>query len=327
MTLLVWIEWGRPLPEYLKNNIRLHQSMFPHLKQLLLAEFEFIDERENSQLDFVNIKDLPRSELTKRFDYLTNKTPIPYKHSTFWIATTRRFFLLHDLMLKNNLEKVLHLESDNIILDFDLIKGIMSNLSSGIAYPMQSNSEGCGSIFFAANIVSLERLLNYICAKWEEGFFTDMQLLGSYSLESKDVKILNTDKEASDIVFDAGSYGKYFVGSDARNFRFPTRRRAVVVEDSTSLLHKMSSLTLELNLESDNINLIIDGKSKLVNIHVHSKEIPSSRSRLAKLLIKSFLGKRSLHWKIGSLDLLVLKERIASKLSRTFGFSRDIRFR
>ena len=154
-----------------------------------------------------------------------------------------------------------------------------------------------------------------------------MQLLGSYSLESKDVKILNTDKEASDIVFDAGSYGKYFVGSDARNFRFPTRRRAVVVEDSTSLLHKMSSLTLELNLESDNINLIIDGKSKLVNIHVHSKEIPSSRSRLAKLLIKSFLGKRSLHWKIGSLDLLVLKERIASKLSRTFGFSRDIRFR
>jgi hypothetical protein len=327
MTALVWIEWGRPLSKYLRNNIKLHQSMFPSLEQIILADYEYIDEGESKHLSFISIKKLPRSELTKRFDHLSKTTFIPYKDSTFWIATTRRFFLLYDLMLNENLKQALHLESDNVILNFELVKETMSNLSSGIAYPMQSNLEGCGSIFFVTNVDALYRFLDYVCIKWEQGFLTDMQLLGLYSRESQEVEILNTDKEADDIVFDAGSYGKYFVGSDARNFKFPTRRRAVIVKDPTSLLNKMSKLRFRLNLESDNINLSIDRKSKLVNIHIHSKEIPSSRGGLAKLLRKSFLGQRNLYWKIGSLDLLVLRERIASKYYRTLGITRDIRYR
>lgn len=322
---LVWIEWGRKIPRYLVNNINLHINMFPEQQQFLLSDFQTTRIEHTGVISQFSLDKIPHSDFLMRFDEISSSKISKYSQKNFWIGTTRRFFLLHDFMQHFRLTKAIHVESDNVILDLQEVRKYCQQGVWSLAYPMQSKSLGCGSIFIVQNIDGLREFLGFILDNWADPMSNDMTLLGSFSDRREVVEILPS-WPTGDITFDPGAYGKFFLGSDARNFRFPTRRRGVISEDSTSLLNQMprTIVSLEKGMPS---RIVLNGRTKLLNLHVHSKVIPNQIEGLNRMLRKSISTKRSFLWRKGRLDTLVISERVLTRFVRIFCPDRDIRFR
>ena len=323
---LLWIEWGRPLPKYLKNNVFLHRRLFPEIPQVLISDQKNVSSKLKSNASNYRISEIPKSPLTLKFDELTAKIDIPYGQRNFWVGTIRRFFLIYDFMSWQNLSKVLHLESDNVLLDANLLEKTLASINGGLAYPRQSKSEGCASIFYVSDINMLREFLEFICIEWSKGFITDMQLLGKFMKVNTGASELNSLPRGP-FIFDPGSYGKYFIGSDARNFRIPLRRRAVVTEDKTSLLEQMKRIQIVADRSGRLVKVYVNDNSKLLNVHIHSKQIPKKPHQFETLVRKSMGRRKTWLWHQGTIDWLVVTERFLSKLSRLVGRRGDIRLR
>lgn len=323
---LVWIEWGRRIPKYLKRNIDLHFELFPNLNQILITDKPEKVNRTFSNLVVVDSDVIPKSDVSREFELISLKRQNIYKQSEFWIGTTRRFFQLYDYMCEFDVETALHMESDNILLDETLVEKLSNSEVRSLFFPMQSNTLGCGSIFLVRDRNSLRTFLDFILARWEDGTQNDMRLLGEYAMSARGYVNLPSTPE-KDFCFDPGAYGKYFLGSDARNFRIPTSRRGIKSEESSSLLNMMEKYTFDVKMFESDIEILVDGKSTLVNLHVHSKYIPRSIPELQKQICKGFINHRGYFWKMGKFDLLVIGERVLSKLARIFGLNQEFRLR
>lgn len=318
---ICWIDVGRKVPKYLQRNLSLHETMHPNLKQYLITDCSFKPKTTNTEV--VQIQELSESFLTSTFNQITEEKIIPFRQKNFWILTTKRFFYLYDFMVTLDLQRVLHLESDNLVLNADRLSRLLEEVPRGLAFPMQSEFEGCGSVFYVAERDSLKRFLEFVLDKWKISEENDMTLLGQFS-KSDHVTVLPS-KPNSELIVDPGAYGKYFVGSDARNFRIPMRKRGVVTDESTSRLHEMRSLKFRLSGPPIQLFLTENLSGEVLNLHLHSKEIPKSVNHLRKILIRSFVS-HSPFWKFGRIDFLVLTERVLSKIARLLGL-KEVRLR
>jgi hypothetical protein len=324
---LVWIEWGRKVPKYLVRNIQLHSRAFPDVSQYLVSEFEGLTvSTKNIQFENTLIQNIPKSDYLDRFDYITSKRTSVYSQTNFWVGTTRRFFLLYDFMQSKNLNNAVHMESDNVLLSWNEVLNKFNSSKLPLAYPMQSNVLGCGSIFFVRDVSGLERFLDYVLEDWENPLTNDMMLLGAFSQIKSVVEILPS-WPTENIAFDPGSYGKFFLGSDARNFRFPTMRRGIVTEDDLSLLKFMPGIRISTEGRGKNFAIIINNQTRLMNLHVHSKSIPSRTFLLERSVKRGISKKRGFFWRQGKIDFMIIAERILSRLSKLIGTGKDVRFR
>lgn len=322
---IIWIEWGRRIPKYLRNNIALHNEMFPNLSQYLLSDFGIEVFNSKRLVSQFRLEEIPKSKFLQRFDEISRDRSSIYSQKNFWIGTTRRFFLLHDFMEHSGLSAAMHVESDNILIDFKLLQDRVHKGSWSLAYPMQSDSLGCGSIFIVRNLDELRKFLEFILSNWANPLSNDMILLGSFANMSKFVEVLPS-WPTGEIAFDPGAYGKYFLGSDARNFRIPTRCRGIVSADPTSLLNQMPKTSVDIDCDKP-LQVVLNGKTKLMNLHVHSKVIPKNLSGLNRFIRRGISTKRGFFWQKGSLDMLVTLERILTRIFRFLRSNREIRFR
>ena len=323
---IIWIEWGRKIPKYLENNIYLHNLLFPDLLQYLISDFKPSDSLLESRVKHVVLEQIPKSSYLERFDEISEKRAEIYSQKNFWIGTTRRFFLLYDFMHFASLSKAIHVESDNVLLNLGQTERLFTEKDWSIAFPLQSSTLGCGSIFLVRDLSGLRDFLSFVLERWKEPSVNDMTLLGDFSKESGEVKVLPS-WPSGDVVFDPGAYGKYFLGSDARNFRFPTRKRGVTSPEETSLLNSMSHTKISIDKEAKTLRVVVNGHTELMNLHIHSKVIPKKPRQLRKFIRQGISGKRGYLWHAGKIDLLVILERLLSRVARILGSRKDIRFR
>jgi hypothetical protein len=157
-----------------------------------------------------------------------------------------------------------------------------------------------------------------------------MTLLGNYALYKKDANYLPSGNEVnSKIVFDAVTIGRYFLGTDARNIRYPFSRRGLI-ESSPGSFNPTSYNAAFFESDTFLIHKIESNKSlQLGCIHVHSKRIPKRYKKLINRLIRESNSNRGWSWRLGRLDFTVISERILSKLSKVIPWSlnSDIRLR
>ncbi len=323
---IVWIEWGRKIPKYLENNVQLHSYMFPGVSQFLISDHKPSNSSVQARVKYFPLNQIPNSDLLKRFDEISQKRAEVYSQKNFWIGTTRRFFLLYDFMQYTGLQQALHIESDNVMLNLSNLEEVCAVKGWSIAYPMQSESLGCGSVFLIRDLDGLRSFLDFVVKNWTNPLVNDMSLLGDFSKEAKVVKILPS-WPTDGLAFDPGAYGKYFLGSDARNFRIPTSQRGVTNVDQTSLLNSMRNTRLNLNDEGKAFSLLINDKTTLMNLHVHSKYIPKKPHKFKRFVKRSISARRGILWRTGKLDFLVVLERLLARAFKFKGTPRDIRFR
>jgi hypothetical protein len=265
-----------------------------------------------------------KSIQTLEFERLSSAKHIAYKQRNFWIYTTKRFFTLYDFLKYSKIEKCLHLESDNIIIDRYGLNWVLENASGGLAYPVQSNTEACGSFVVISKLQELEKFLDFVLSKWSDPNCTDMTLLRDY-MDLGEVHQIDSAVN-SQVIVDPGAYGKFFCGSDARNFRLPFSYRGIVSQEPNNLLNSMNALKFRVASREPRLTLDDPTRGRVVSLHLHAKVVPRTLFQLNRMLKKSFLT-RGILWRYGSLDLVVIIERLISKVYRVLGKKTDFRLR
>ena len=318
---IVWIEVGRPVPNYAKNNFRLTSKLHSEVNQHLVTDSK--SNIQSSKNFNVLLKDhLIKSDETKEFE--KSQKNWDYKQEYFWKNTTARFFYLFDFMFTFDLSKILHLETDCLLLCPSAFVPVLDNSEVSLAFPMQANSVGCASVMYVREGESLRKFLHFVLDNWHRSNITDMELLGEFS-QSEGVAKLPTDpwvmKGDAQFIFDAGSVGRYFLGTDARNCRIPFSSRGKIDSREGSIGPKLANGLLDFNsnLNMSAIVVEVEGiKTKLANIHIHSKNISSTILGMNVRLHRGFNRRNRIFWRIGRFDRYVFMERARSFALRRF---------
>jgi hypothetical protein len=314
---VAWVEVGRPIGKYARNNMRIMGKMFPNLKQYLISDSTMAI----NSATVIDTRYVPHSNRTKEF--LAKEKTWPHRQQYFWLGTTSRFFHLYDAMKFYGLENVLHLETDSVLLDETPIRGFFQVENDyDLAYPLQASGIGCASILLVKNHEGLSKFLDFVLANWTRNGVDDMSLLGEFSMR-KEVRVLPTwpDKTEGDYFYDAQSVGKYYLGTDARNCRLPFSKRGIIDQRQGAifpmLLNSENIWRIRHNYSQPSIQLKNGSHFySLVNIHIHSKHIPKHPRALTFFLNLGFGPRIPLVWRIGLFDRNVFAERLMSFISR-----------
>lgn len=314
---VAWVEVGRPIGKYARNNMMLMRRMFPGLKQYLISDSMI----SLDWLEVIDVKTVPYSEKTKQF--LELKKAWPHEQHYFWLGTTRRFFHLYDVMKYHGIQNVLHLETDSVLLTDAPIHDFFQEVNDfELAYPLQASGIGCASIFLIKSHEGLAKFLDFVIANWTQEGADDMTLLGEFSFRHQ-VCVLPSWPEKGKVenFYDAQSIGKYFLGTDARNCRLPFSMRGIIDKRNGSVFTKLlDSKNRWLIQRKDgliSVKLETDATfNKLVNVHVHSKHIPKHPISFYFLLILGFGAKIPIFWRVGLFDRYVFAERVLSFIAR-----------
>lgn len=311
---LVWIESGRQLPRYARKNFKLTSELHRNVSQVLIADKPWSS-------DFINVltlESIEKSSLTEEF--LAMRREYRNHQEYFWKGTTSRFFHLYDYMKSQRIHELVHAETDVVILDYSHLDKWMER-DFGIAYPLQSSGVGIASIFLVKRVDVLEKFLIAVLERWHDYHSNDMTLLGEFANE---VGVLALPSNPSQVhpqsvkgLFDAGTLGPYFMGSEARNYRIPFRYRGRLTSPSFPMTMRLTRDDINWKIvgPSDSPKLYVEYnevRHDIVNLHIHSKQIPKHPFGLKRSLERSFSKKRNVWWKLGSPDLTVVAERLIS---------------
>jgi len=324
---MVWTEIGRMPGAYVVNAITIHKELFPDIPRYLVVSKEFAAKISDDLCAVVIEEDLLGSENAKEFEVLQKNWS--YKHVSYWQNTTRRFFVLENFMDSLNFEKIIHLESDCILLEVNYLFKLFIQGSWGLKYTMQDDLSACASIFLVNQKSNLSDLNKFILEKWLAADITDMKLLHDFKLNNLQATYLPSGSaNIEEIVFDAGTIGRYYLGGDSRNNLIPFSTRGLLPQGSG--FFDPTPYRIKINQKKVILESIDDSSKSLLLgcVHVHSKKIPRSSRKFFKMLVRESGGSRGKLWQIGRLDFTVLAERVVSKLFRVINSkSPDKRYR
>lgn len=319
---IVWIELGRKLPPHLRANIQLHKAMHPHLEQILITD-QKVSRKLRKICKIIQSEDLLPYLAEDELESNINRST---QQREFWVNTTRRFLVLEGFIKQSGVSQLVHLESDNVLLISSIFDSVFDDSGWGMAYPMQADGIGCASILLVDGIETLHEFNGLVIKQWNEKNQDDMRLLGLFSNNPR-VQVLNSFPE-TDFVFDPQTFGRFLLGTDARNMRFPFARRGI--QDSRSgAIDIVRSITFKYSEEIRRVLVRSQFKeSQLANIHIHSKRVPKSAFRLFRMIARDIENMDTKNWYRGVLDWRVFLERSLSWLSRNILRSgKEIRLR
>ena len=324
----VWVEIGRRPGKYALNAISINKEIFPDQERFLIISKQYESKIPKDLCTVIFEEELKKSSNYTDFNVLEKQWS--YSHKSYWQNTTKRFFVIENFMLKSEYERIIHLESDCLLLTMDYLKNLFLEDEWGIKYTKQADGSGCASILVVNKAQALQEFNSYVLKNWQQQDITDMTLLGNYALDKKDGNYLPSGNEVnSKIVFDAGTIGRYFLGGEARNNRIPVSSRGLITPEKGSFrpnkfkIGKTKGGLFLIDAKDENNDL------QLGCVHVHSKRIPKRYQKLNNRLIRESNSNRGWFWRFGRLDFTVVHERLLSKLSSVIPWTSnsDIRLR
>jgi hypothetical protein len=311
---IVWVELSRRPSNYLLNSIKLHVNRYPDSKKYLILNKEY-----EKYVDILGVHKIFVEQLPSFIDiaeFQNQSKNWKGLQKSYWTNTTARFFALNAFMKDQGINKLIHLESDCVLLTPRVIEQYFLDDSWGLKYAKQHKNYGCASIMLVNNQKELQKFLDFTSANWERDGFTDMNALGEFVVQSNSSEMLYSGSphlEGKDFVFDGVTIGRFFIGGDARNSRWPFSARGV----TTKADEGFDPASYNLKAESNSVYLFNSSyKLELQNIHLHSKRIPENFSKLLKIIAIDGSRKRNWIWSLGHIDISVLNERLVSFLQR-----------
>lgn len=318
----VWVHLGESkIPPYLRISLENFSELFQNQSLVLLVD-------EDKNLGNLQIKNLTvkKVELVDP-DWDTLKSTLGHDlnfRNEFWFNSLARFKIIHMYMTLEELESLLHIESD-VTFTSDFPFQILKNLHQVLAYPLQGEGQGIASLLHVGSREVLAEFLAF-CSKQvsENSKSTDMTILFNFLKHNPDKVVvmptlpveLENGKEDSTLyanasqnidlfggVFDAISIGQYLFGVDPRNHR---GRKKLYWEDKSHWV-KPSKYKFEWSGNS----LLAKRAyfvTKVFSIHIHSKDpLAFTRDSLRKELETRY--KKS---KTGEKNEIVFRELLKS---------------
>lgn len=327
ITPIVFVEIGRSPSKYLKNNLSIIRGLFPNRKIIVIVSSKFSNQKLGDNVDLIVEETIAKNSNWIRFESIHKRWS--GLQQNYWTNTTKRFFVLGKYMEQNQLERIIHLESDSVLLSEKNLDIEYNDTNWGIKYPKQNNFHGCASILLVNKFEIFNKFLEFIVDNWSRSEITDMELLSEYaSTEEQALYLPSGDlvQRASTYIFDGVSIGRFFLGSDARNQRFPFSSRGQ--RDMTQGSLALVKPEIKLNAQGVLVYKDIDSSElELVNIHMHSKRIPKTYKALEKMILSDSRGRVNPLWRLGVFDKLIFAERLVSFLNRRILRKKHFEFR
>jgi len=288
------------LPEYIKESIFQIRLFFKDTIYLIINDLDspHIEFLKNYNITIVPYNEVINNDFINTVNKNINKFIIINElkgREQLFIRSFERFFLLKNLMEKNNLNDCLFLELDNLIYD-DPYKWLNEFSKHELCY-MYDNDDRCSSgLMYVKNNNSLNEFLNYIIyfISIRNDFMTEMTTLYRYYELSKDsVQILPTywKKENipqmanenyglyNDSIFDALAIGCFLLGLDPHhtNGKIQVGRKA----EWCAIDYTKDIFEWKYDEEGRRIPYIYNGNSwlRINNLHIHSKDLKSGLSK------------------------------------------------
>ena len=218
------------LPEYIIDTIYQARLFFKGDIYLILDDFKspYLQKIKDFRVNLIPYKDVINNDFLdickKRGDKIAVMNGLGHRRLLF-LRSMERFFLLENLMKKQNLENILFLELDNLIyqdpniwqenlddVEFTFLHDNDKRISTGLMYIKNTQS---------INIIT-ENLKSYVSN--EQGFISEMggnwlvkdkaYFLPTYWENEKYNKMTFQNYDKFNSIFDAASIGWYLYGSD-----------------------------------------------------------------------------------------------------------------
>ena len=311
---LMWVEIGRKPSKYLLKSINIHIERFPEIPKYLILNRKYRKLVKNIDVKKVYIEDLTSFEDITNFQ--SGSKAWSGLQQSYWTNTTARFYAINAALKDLEIQKLIHLESDCILLSTRAVDNLFDSGNWGLKYAKQHENYGCASILLINQQLELDNFLKFISLNWHRVDFTDMNALGEFIKVSDQSEFLYSgnpmDIQQSEI-FDGVTIGRFFLGGDARNSRLPFSARGKIEKANGEFDPTNFSL-----VASDKSVHLTDGVTKieLQNLHMHSKRIPNNWKKLMRTINKDGTRNRNFVWKLGHFDSVIFKERLLSFIQR-----------
>ena len=288
----------RPIPDYAKHCVGQIHLLDPGIPIYFICSRE----KDVSTLpDYCTIiyeNDLVISK--EHYEFIN--VVIDKKISHFFQVTIERFFILYDAMITLGLEKILHLENDNLLYyNASSLIEELSVLYTKIATPRASKNMSCASIMFVPSQEALKDFLEYVTRESGETFFNDMALLPAYvdkqrgktlptltnkyvldnGLKTKKGRIADKSERRTDYtnfceklngIFDCACLGQYTDGCDPE---YHYDKGAGYINEDSYLDASKISIIWEKGLDGLTRPFFYENNNRyrIYNLHFHSKRL------------------------------------------------------
>ena len=287
------------LPSYIKESIHQSRCFFEGDIYLIIDDINSIHlkdiEKYNVKIiDYNNVK-------SNAFLDIANKNMHKFcivnelgDRKLLFIRSFERFFLLHNLMVQNNMVDCLFLELDNLIYD-DPTKWVENFKQNELCYMFDNYNRYSSGIMFVKNSASLIGFLNenlsFISTSNE--FISEMAVLSiHYGKNKNSVQILPTYwndnsvpmetylnyNKYGDSIFDAAAMGCYLFGLDTLH----TNNTIVKYQKNPWAAIDYTKNKFEWVLDDKGLKrpYIWDGNKWLLinNLHIHAKNLSEALS-------------------------------------------------
>jgi hypothetical protein len=198
----------------------------------------------------------------------------------FWNYTCLRFFFIELYMRQNRIDRVLHIENDNLLFVMPLEDWLSSRYKGQVAVaPITDSLDGAG-IMYVDTLDALSQMNDAILVLMRRGIDDLRQSYGFDMNEMRFLNILRTSglapvaalpvlpEDDGHYVFDPASYGQSIDGNSAAPGIPTIEERHIVGKQILSGAIKVGRGTAHCPYVAGSV-----GVFPLVNLHIHSKRL------------------------------------------------------
>ena len=266
------------VPDYVRTSINSVLSVDKDAKVYLCSE----SNPNYKNVNFINLKET-QSELTNATSELKiyNGTNYDSEINNLWINSLLRIFYLNDFLAFTKLNKIVHFDSDVIIYKpYSQIEEVFNHEKLNIT--RLDNDR----LIFGYSYVPSEKIMLKICRKifnfleqnkktnnFKTNPLNEMQILGNIYREDSDLFNLLPDLPYFDSkeIFDPASYGQYLGGTHDQPYKWFKKKQATI---DHIIGKEIYSKRIKVLFKDDVPSILYNQKKyKLVNLHVHSKNL------------------------------------------------------
>jgi hypothetical protein len=294
---IVFVHIGKSLPSYMETTLTQAQLFNPHSEIYMIGSHQALG-KLHVPVNKIAYETLEKSQ--EHLEFLARRSDDGY-----WRYVVERFFYLDELLMKYQLDQVLHLENDVMVyFDFDALIPSFERCYAGIGATFISDALCILGIVYIANRDRLHAVLPFIVEMTGRGM-NDMEIFAAIRREqSRDViddlpiiplsyleeahklgerlpNVSDPDRycaytEVFNSIFDAAALGQYLGGVDPI-FGSPMPG---YINYNSIFDPRRFQYTWEIDGEGRKIPYIHHAgrKYRINNLHIHSKRLENFKS-------------------------------------------------